>query len=183
MQLDDNVRFEVWEPGEKVSGEHPHLEIGPFSQDVKLVGIYRDPETGAGSSSVKCSLVRQSAGVDISHFRLVKTDSLIFKADLGGGRVGLSFFIRKGEVLRFETLYSGTVTLRWIFFFSAPHVSVATIKEFMSNVSMSTLEARPAARPDRGFDIRTADRGDIRTARPADTAAAGMTMGDFIRSS
>ena len=173
MQLDDNVRFERWEPGEKVAGDEPKLEIGPFSQDVKLVGIFRDPETGAGSASVAVSLIRLVSGVDVSHFRNVKTDSLIFKADLAGGRVGMSFYIPKGEVLRFETVYSGTVTIRWIFFFSAPHVSVAQLKDFVVNLDSVGLSSRTPPR---------AGASTIRASDAAGLRAGPVTMGDFVRS-
>jgi len=174
MQLDDNVRFQTWEPGAKDSGDSPHEELGPFSQDCKLVGIFRDPETDAGAATVAVSLVRGVGGVDVSHFRRVKADSIIFKADLGGGRVGLSFFIPKGEVLRFEAVYSATVTIRWIFFFAAPHVSIASIKDFMANVGVLTPSVRTPPRA-RGADLRTSDAAGLR--------AGPVSMGDLIRSS
>lgn len=187
MQLDDNVRFQTWEPGEKVSGDSPHEELGPFSQDCKLVGIFRDPETDAGAATVAVSLVRGVGGVDVSHFRRVKADSIIFKADLGGGRVGLSFFIPAGEVLRFEAVYSATVTIRWIFFFAAPHVSVASIKDFMSSVgAIKPMVRLPARAGASGLRTSGAFRpGDVTGQAGAAAAAAtsGMTMGDLIRSS
>lgn len=128
---DEGLFFKKWEPGELVSGEEDDKKLGPFSSDVDLVGIFRDPETDAGSANLACSLSRGVEGSDLFHFSGIPSDSILFKPDLAGGRVSPRFNIARGDDVQFAVKASATVTVRWLFLFAAPEASRRSVLDFV----------------------------------------------------
>ena len=104
--------FRKWAPGQIDAGNEKEYTLGPFSQDVDLVGMFRDPETDAGSANMLCDLSRGVEGSDLFHFKGVPSDSILFKPDLAGGRVSPRFNLSRGDSVIFHARASANTTIR-----------------------------------------------------------------------
>lgn len=116
------VRIESWRPGSKDAGASDDYEIGNFAEDVILIGLYRDPETGTGSASITVTLEAPSPAGKRSIFDSIPEDSLLFAAD-AQGYPELNIPIPAKESFKLSLEWAGTATAGFLLLFGAPIIS------------------------------------------------------------
>ena len=117
------VRIESWRPGSKGAGESATYELGNFSEDVILVGILRDPDSDAGSTSITATVEAPSPSGKRSIMPDIPTDSIIFDGGLDGGSLEMNIPIPAREKFKLKLDWAGTASVGFILLFGAPLVN------------------------------------------------------------
>jgi len=136
-----------WYPGAGAAGVPQRTEIGTFSEDMVLVGIYRDYDyAGAVDAIARCYVGKSGSGSKYNVIEPTYSSSNLFDADLAGGRIELGVFIPAGEKVVFEVAHTGTTKIDWLFLVAPPPVT----REGVAKVIDALMTGRGPTAPAKG---------------------------------
>lgn len=141
------LRAEQWNPGAGVAGLTQRREIGSFSEDMVLVGLYIQEGTGAVTSTGKLFLGKSGSGAKYTVIEDIFTNSPLYNAALAGGRIELGVYIPAGEQCVFEVHHTGTDALKWLILLAPPPVTRQGVQDVIAAVSGGKTSPAPSIGP------------------------------------
>jgi hypothetical protein len=141
------LRAEQWNPGAGVAGTPQRREIGSFSEDMVLVGLYIQEGTGAVTSTGKLYLGKSGSGAKYTVIDEVFTNSPLYNAALAGGRVELGVYIPAGEQCIFEVNHTGTDALKWLILLAPPPVTRQGVESIIRALQGQKSSVAPSVGP------------------------------------
>lgn len=111
--------FEQWRPGAGVAGQNQSETFGGFSNDMVLVGVYRDSGATGSANSIAKLQIQQAVGLALySVFENFLTNSDVFDGDLAGGRHEMGIVVPAGAKVKLTVTHLATDDIKWLFVWS-----------------------------------------------------------------
>lgn len=137
-----------WNPGAGVAGATQRWEnLGQFSEDMVLVGLYIQEGTGAITSTGKLFMGKSGSGAKYTAIEDVFTNSPLFNAALAGGRIELGLYVPGGEQVVFEVHHTGTDALKWLALWAPPPVTRQGVLDVITAASGGKSSPAPSIGP------------------------------------
>lgn len=139
---------EQWNPGAGVAGTTQRWDnLGDFSEDMILVGLYIQEGTGAVTSSGKLFIGKSGSGSKYTVIDDVFTNSPLFNPALAGNRVELGVYLPAGENAVFEVRHTGTDALKWLALWAPPPVTRQGVQDIIGAIQGLRPEVAPGKGP------------------------------------
>lgn len=131
---------EQWAPGAGVAGVDQRHEIGDFSEDMVIVGVYIQEGTGAVTSRASLLMAKSGSRSKYSVFSRIFTNSPLFNPALAGNRIELGVYLPAHEQAILEITHTGTDTLKWLILVAPPPVSDRQLASMLEQLAPEARE-------------------------------------------